>query len=89
MATETETKVGLGQIQNPTPMWAKWLFRIILYAFSAAGFAVNALPMERLGLTTVDIKDINTVIFVVITLTHGATRLFGITVKPEEYEVSR
>lgn len=32
---------GVGQISNPSPVWATWVFRIVLYAASITTFIVT------------------------------------------------
>ena len=42
-ATETgKTAFGIGQIGNPTPMWATWVFRIFFYAASLTTVIVSS-----------------------------------------------
>lgn len=71
-----DVKFGLNQIQNPSPQWAKNIFRIVLYA--STGMAIV--------LSTVDeIPDHVKVSILKYTaegtaLVHAFSKLFGIAV---------
>lgn len=39
-----KTKFGTSQIQNPTPLWAKYTFRIVFLLLSVAVFMVSDYP---------------------------------------------
>jgi hypothetical protein len=41
---ETSTHFGFSQIKNPTPLWAKYTFRIIFLLLSCAVFMVSDYP---------------------------------------------
>ena len=81
------TKVGLSQIGNHTPQWATWTFRVTLYILSFIILALSTLNVSRLGLTDLDIKDINAVLSLLIIAVHSFTRMIGVEIKPEDYQI--
>lgn len=86
---ETKTKFGLGQIGNHTPKWATWVFRISLYVISFALIAVNTLNVGRIGLTPEDVKDLNPLLSLLIPAIHALTRMIGISIAPDEYQINQ
>lgn len=71
-----KVKFGLGQIGNPTPQWATWTFRVLLYAGAIVTVVLS---------TVSEIPD-NIKLVVAkytlegITLVHALTKMFGITI---------
>lgn len=77
-----DTKVGLGQITNPTPKWATWVFRIVLYAAAVMNIIVTVIAEIPADMQLILLKYSA----YAVTLTHMFTRLFGIpTPKIPEY----
>lgn len=73
-----KVKFGFGQISKKTPEYATWIFRIVLYAAALANFVVDVVTE-----IPPDIKVIIAKYSVyAVTLTHGITKMFGITVEP-------
>lgn len=66
-------KIGIGQITNPTPLWAKYIFRA--YTFLAGLWAILA-P----NITTIDehtMAEINKWILIGVPVIHYAIKFFG------------
>ena len=87
MKKETTT-FGFGQIGNHTPSWATWIFRVLLWIFSFATLAINTLNVSRLGLNDLDVKDTTALLALLILGAHSLSRMVGVEVKKEDYEIS-
>lgn len=74
-------------ISKPTPDWARWAFRIILWGLSFATLAINTLNVERMGLTSLDVKDTTALFSLLILGAHSLSRMIGKDIKPEEYQI--
>ena len=76
MALIQKTSFGVNQISNPTPNWANWIFRTLLYAGAITTIVLS---------TITEIPD-NVKLVVAkytlegITLVHAFTKMFGITI---------
>lgn len=74
----TKQKFGLGQINNPTPLWATWVFRIVFLLVSIAIFvfasdpAISDATKVRIG---VYLKAFEM-------LVYGASKLIGVSIDP-------
>ncbi len=76
---EEKIKFGFGQIVKETPQFAKWMFRIVLYATSALTLIINVVteipePI-KLMITKYSLYA--------VTLVHGFSKMFGI--EPSSY----
>lgn len=80
----SNTKIS---ISNPTPKWATWIFRIALYLCSFAILALTTLNVGRIGLNADDVKDLAALLSLITMAIHALTRMIGVEVKPEEYEI--
>lgn len=82
MANEPQ-QVGFGPkfIGNPTPMWAKWLFRIFFYATSTGtlglGIFTNIDPGTKLQIS-------QWVVFANAAV-HGFTKMYGIKIEETDF----
>lgn len=72
-------KFGLGQITNPTPKWAKAIFRIISFA---TGLWAIAQQMD-LGLSQELVSKINSYCVGIVPAVHFAIKFFGWDYKDE------
>jgi hypothetical protein len=75
------TKFGPKFIGNPTPMWAKWLFRIFFYVTSMATLALSlftSIPTE------VKLHIAEGVAFANMAV-HSMSKMFGIKVEDTDY----
>ena len=81
------TKFGFNQVGHHTPQWATWVFRISLYLLSFVILALSTLNVSRFGLTDLDVKDLNALFSLLIIGIHSLTRMVGVDVKPEDYQV--
>lgn len=79
-----KTKIS---ISKPTPQWAVWLFRIVLYICSLLILALTTLNVSRVGLDATDVKDLVAALSLATMAIHALTRMIGVEVKPEEYEI--
>ena len=74
-------KFGFGQIANATPDFAKWLFRIVLYAVAIANLICTV--VEEIP------APVKLVIYhysaMLVALVHGLSRMFGIEVDEPKY----
>jgi hypothetical protein len=72
-----QVKFGFGQIPNTTPEFAKWIFRIVLYAAAVINLVilvVTEIPQP--------IKDtIARYSLEIVALVHGLSKMFGIDVE--------
>ena len=74
--------VGINQITNPTPAWANWIFRIVLYVCSLGNIVVTTftkLPDD------VKLEIVEWSSFLVIAV-HMASKMFGVPL-PENTEI--
>jgi len=81
MADEKTTKFGPQFVGEPTPMWARWLFRIFFYSTSMAtlgvGIFTNIDPGTKLQITQwVTFSNL---------AVHGFSKMFGIEVQNTSY----
>jgi len=81
------TKFGVDQIGNHTPQWATWVFRIVLYICSLLILALTTLNVSRIGLNAGDVKDLVALLSLAIMAIHTGTRMIGVEVKPEDYQI--
>ena len=74
------TKFGFGQINNPTPLWITWVFRVILY-----GVAVITLLANLITEIPVDLRNtINHYGVEIVAAAHAISRLFGVDISQYE-----
>ena len=77
-----EVKVGLGQIGNPTPQWATWLFRIYFYLSTFTGIYLtmdNTIP-AHVALNIIKYLGIS------VLAVHGFSKMIGIDSRKLESE---
>lgn len=71
---ETITKFGLGQIGKTTPIWAKNVFRIVLYVATALTLVtqiITEIPEDvKIAISRYSIEA--------VALVHALTKLFGV-----------
>jgi hypothetical protein len=73
-------KIGISQIPQETPQWAKWMFRIVFAITTVATFIIASDPAipdplkVRIG---VYLKGFDMLIY-------GFSKIFGVEIKPEE-----
>jgi len=65
-------KVGLAQLNHPTPNWINWIFRAILYTSG-----LFALISTQLPLTNIQVEHIDKWLLIGNTLVHFSTKFFG------------
>jgi hypothetical protein len=65
---------GLNELKNPTPIWAKWLFRIFFYVTSTTTIGLHMFSTIK---PETMVKWDGIVSFANLAL-HGATKLFGV-----------
>lgn len=80
-------KTKFGAVSSPTPMWAKWFFRISLYFISLIILALTTLNVDRFGIQPQDVNDLVAALSLLIMAIHSFTRMFGIEIEPEEYQI--
>lgn len=74
---------GMEQIKEKTPLWAKWVFRIVFLLTTIATFviafepAISDLAKIRIG---VYLKGLDMFVF-------GLSKMFGVTLKTNEDEI--
>ena len=71
-----QTKFGLNQITNSTPLWASWLFRIVFILTTAATFVIASDPTINDSLKVqigVYMKGLDMLIY-------GFSKMFGVKV---------
>lgn len=67
---------GFNQINNPTPAWANWAFRIVLYVAALGNIYVTIFTQ-----LPPDIKDLIVGISSFVTIaTHMASKMFGVPI---------
>ena len=66
--------MGFNQINNPTPAWANWVFRIVLYV-AALGNAYAAMDAD---LTPFLLKKIVLISSFATLAVHLASKMFGV-----------
>lgn len=71
---------GFNQIKQETPAFAKWVFRVVLYAAAIGTLVVNTIP--EIPDHTADL--IAKYSLYAITLTHSISKMFGIKVEDNE-----
>lgn len=69
---------GFGQLDNPSPRWAKWVFRIVLYLCSFATFVLTVMPAKRVSPETA--LEIIGYLAIVIVGVHGFSKMVGINI---------
>ncbi|MBS1771530.1 MAG: hypothetical protein JST82_01630 [Bacteroidetes bacterium] len=74
---ETNLKFGLSQVNNPTPQWAKYTFRIIFLVLSVAVFMVSDYPGLQEATKLLMLKWFSGINMLV----WGLSKLFGIEEK--------
>lgn len=71
---------GFNQIKAETPNFAKWVFRVVLYAAAIGTLLINTIP--EIPDHTADL--IGKYCLYAITLTHSISKMFGIKVEEED-----
>lgn len=74
---ETNTKFGLSQVNKPTPIWAKYTFRIVFLILSVSVFMVSDYPGLAETTKLVMLKWFSGINMLV----WGLSKLFGIDEK--------
>jgi uncharacterized membrane protein len=80
------TTFGFGQIGNPTPQWATWMFRIYFYLCKFAIVVIAMLPAERIPAAV----KVEIILWIGISdaAVHGFSRMWGIDTKALQEEAS-
>lgn len=71
---KTNFQFGVSQIQKPTPVWAKYTFRVIFLLLSVAVFMVSDYPGINDGLKLLLLKWFSGVNMLI----WGLSKLFGV-----------
>lgn len=79
---ETTTKFGLDQVSQPTPEWAKWMFRIFFYASSFTSF-IMTIDASIPAATVISVVKYLSIATMAV---HGFSKLFGVDVTVYEEE---
>lgn len=74
-------KFGFGQIPNTTPEFAKWIFRIVLYAVAAINLVVTVINEIPQPLKIIVWKYSA----YAVALVHGFSKMFGLPVEEPKY----
>lgn len=83
-------KFGFGQIGNHTPQISTWFFRIIFYACSLITLALTTLNLSVFGLNVTQelSNELIKLMSVVVMASHTLSRMVGVEVKKEDYEIN-
>lgn len=76
------TSFGIGQLKNPTPMWASTFFRVFFYVASIITFIVST--DDNVGPKTA--RNITKYLALATMIVHGASKLTGVKVDEEEFK---
>jgi hypothetical protein len=76
-----QTKFGLSQVKNRTPLWAKWMLGVTLIITTAAAFVIAGDPEIPAKVTVRLLTYLKGIDIVVL----GVSQLFGIEVKPPSW----
>lgn len=74
---KTSIQFGVSQIQNPTPLWAKYAFRIVFLLLSIAVFMVSDYPDINESLKLLLLKWFSGINMLV----WGLSKMFGVEEK--------
>lgn len=77
------TKFGLGQIKKPTPAFAKWIFRVVLYFSSIGTFVINT--DDEIQAKTA--KRWTKYLAISTIAVHMGSKLFGVEIDENEFKV--
>jgi len=71
---KTSIQFGVSQIQNPTPLWAKYAFRVVFLLLSIAVFMVSDYPDINESLKLLLLKWFSGINMLV----WGLSKMFGV-----------
>ncbi len=77
--SETVTKFGFNQVGKTTPIWAKHLFRIVLYTAGALTLITQVVAEIPQEISAIIAKySVEAVVLV-----HGFSKMFGVDIKED------